>query len=343
MALILSHHTALWMCCSPKTAVAMASARPVDGFVSAAVTAEKVDRWYLPALSELTGIPMTRLGSMDYLQQRGRSRHASMLSRPHSWNGDLPARSLLHLGNDIYLCSPEFVFLQLSGFYDVIELSNIAMAMSGGYMPAHVENDLVEHGPTTSVARLRSFAMDASMHWGVDKSVQATRWALDNSRSPMETSLALLIYMPRALGGYGLVRPVLNRRIYLSEESTAIYPHRYCEADVSAPGSSLLLEYLGRAFHKEEHHDIQRELALQREGYQLQYVTIHQLVDGAQRNEIMRRYAQSAGVALKPPTDLIVRRRIALLKAVIPDREQVLDDGSVTWPQPSWAIPAGWC
>jgi len=271
------------MCCSPKTAVAMASARPVDGFVSAAVTAEKVDRWYLPALSELTGIPMTRLGSMDYLQQRGRSRHASMLSRPHSWNGDLPARSLLHLGNDIYLCSPEFVFLQLSGFYDVIELSNIAMAMSGGYMPAHVENDLVEHGPTTSVARLRSFAMDASMHWGVDKSVQATRWALDNSRSPMETSLALLIYMPRALGGYGLVRPVLNRRIYLSEESTAIYPHRYCEADVSAPGSSLLLEYLGRAFHKEEHHDIQRELALQREGYQLQYVTIHQLVDGAQR------------------------------------------------------------
>jgi len=321
----------------------MASARLVEGPVSAAVTAEKVDRWYLPALSELTGIPPTQLGSMDYLQQRGRSRHASPLSRPHSWNGDLPARSLLHLGNDIYLCSPEFTFLQLSGLYNVIELSSIAMAMSGEYMPAHAENDLARHDPVTSVALLRSFAMGAGTHWGVDKSAQATRWAVDNSRSPMETSLALLIHMPRTLGGYGLVRPVLNQRIYLSEESTAIYPHRYCEADVSAPGSSLLLEYLGRAFHKEEHHDIRRELALQHEGYQLQHVTVHQLVDPAQRNEIMRRYAQSAGIALKPPTDLIVRRRISLLKAVLPERGQVLDNGSLAWPQPSWAIPAGWC
>ena len=112
----------------------MASARLVEGPVSAAVTAEKVDRWYLPALSELTGIPPTQLGSMDYLQQRGRSRHASPLSRPHSWNGDLPARSLLHLGNDIYLCSPEFTFLQLSGLYNVIELSSIAM---GKVVPAY--------------------------------------------------------------------------------------------------------------------------------------------------------------------------------------------------------------
>jgi len=321
----------------------MASARLVEGPVSAAVTAEKVDRWYLPALSELTGIPPTQLGSMDYLQQRGRSRHASPLSRPHSWNGDLPTRSLLHIGNDIYLCSPEFTFLQLSGLYNVIELSSIAMAMSGKYMPAHAENDLARHDPVTSVALLRSFAMGAGTHWGVDKSAQATRWAVDNSRSPMETSLALLIHMPRTLGGYGLVRPVLNQRIYLSEESTAIYPHRYCEADVSAPGSSLLLEYLGRAFHKEEHHDIRRELALQHEGYQLQHVTVHQLVDPSGRNEIMRRYAQSAGIALKPPTDLIVRRRISLLKAVLPERGQVLDNGSLAWPQPSWAIPAGWC
>jgi hypothetical protein len=331
------------MHCSPRSFAAISSARPVDSPVSAAVTAEKVDRWYLPALSELTGIPMAQLGCVDYLQQRGRSRHASLRSRPHSWNGDLPAGALLHLGDDIYLCSPEFVFLQLSGLYGVIELSNVAMAMSGGYMPAHAENGLAGHDPVTSVAELRSFALAVSAHWGVDKSVQATRWAVDNSRSPMETSLALLIHMPRLLGGYGLIRPVLNRRIYLSQESAAIYPHRYCEADVSAPGSSLLLEYLGRAFHKEEHHDIRRELALQREGYQIQHVTVRQLVDPAQRNEIMRRYAQSAGIALKPPTDLIIRRRISLLKAVLPEREQVLDDGSVAWPHPSWAIPTGWC
>ena len=342
MSLVISHRTALWMHCSPRFASTAAMARTVESPINDSVTAEKVDRWYRPALSELTEIPLADLGNIDYLLSRDVARHPSPLSRPHSWCGSLPDRTLLSLGNDIYLSSPRFTFLQLSGLYDLVELSCIAMAMAGWYMPADGENGLSVHNPVASIAELRMPASIIGKHWGADKAGRATRWALDNSRSPMETSLALLINTPRIRGGYGLVSPILNARIYLSAESRVIYPHRYCEADVSAPDSSLLFEYLGKAFHKEEHRDIRRELALQREGYQLQYVTIRQLLDPPQRNEIMRRYAHSAGDSLEPPTELIVRKRIALLRRLLPDRGLVLEDGGVIQSLPGWALPIAW-
>ncbi len=342
MSLVISHHTALWMHCSPKFASSAAVANYIEGPINASVTGEKVNRWYRPALSELTGIPLADLGSVDYLLSRDVARHPSPLSRPHSWCGPLPDRTLLSLGNDIYLSAPKFTFLQLSGRYDLVELSCIAMAMAGWYLPSQGENGLSRHNPVVSIAQLKMPVCDIGKHWGIDKVERATRWALDNSSSPMETSLALLINTPRIRGGYGLVSPILNARIYLSAESRVIYPHRYCEADVSAPDSSLLFEYLGKAFHKEEHRDIRRELALQREGYQLQYVTIRQLLDPPQRNEIMRRYAHSAGDSLEPPTELIVRKRIALLRRLLPDRGLVLEDGGVIQSLPGWALPIAW-
>ena len=77
MSLIISHHTALWMHCSPKFASSAAAANYIEGPINASVTGEKVDRWYRPALSELTGIPLADLGAVDYLLSRDVARHPS--------------------------------------------------------------------------------------------------------------------------------------------------------------------------------------------------------------------------------------------------------------------------
>jgi len=106
-----------------------------------------------------------------------------------------------------------------------------------------------------------------------------------------------------------------------------------------ALGTSDIYEYLGAAFHRNPERDIMRTLALEHDGYRVHDVTIYQLVDPMQRNELMRRYAMATRGRLYPPTRRIIERRRSLIDRWVPRREAIAEDGSTVWEKPFWAMP----
>lgn len=103
-------------------------------------------------------------------------------------------------------------FLQMAESFPLETLVVAGMELCGRYAVSR-EGAISSRCPLTSASRLRRFVGQAEGMRGVKKARRALRFVMDDSASPMETSLALLLSMPRSLGGYGLPRPVMNLRI----------------------------------------------------------------------------------------------------------------------------------
>ena len=105
--------------------------------------------------------------------------------------------------------------------------------------------------------QLTEFA--ASLHGvrGMHKMLKACALAFDDSNSPMETILALMLSLPEGLGGYSLPKPQLNVAVvgYMGKRPQSfvrtgepLYGVRY--GDVVYPDQHLVVEYLSKAHHE---------------------------------------------------------------------------------------------
>ncbi len=105
--------------------------------------------------------------------------------------------------------------------------------------------------PLTSVNDIKKY-LRANGLKGYSSAIKAINIACDNSASPMETCLALLLGLPTSKGGYGLGLPVLNAVVtapqgLLSKTNF----HRY-HCDLYWPENKVALEYNSSAFHLNE-------------------------------------------------------------------------------------------
>lgn len=67
----------------------------------------------------------------------------------------------------------------------------------------------------------------------------------------METLLALLLYLPNNLGGYGLKKPKLNYRVDAPASLRELADRSYCLCDLCWPEANLAVEYDSRLHHSE--------------------------------------------------------------------------------------------
>ncbi|MBQ1450133.1 MAG: hypothetical protein IIZ12_04265 [Eggerthellaceae bacterium] len=89
----------------------------------------------------------------------------------------------------------------------------------------------------------------------------ALKWVIDNSASPMETAVYLLLCLPKRLGGYGLPKPILNPKLIIStpDGTKERYPDLYWI------GASIDVEYNSDLSHSGEwarYRDSKREVEL---------------------------------------------------------------------------------
>lgn len=177
-------------------------------------------------------------------------RHRSGQMHTHKWIGELPSKAVLKTASSLEVVSPEFCFLQLATQLSLIELIQIGFELCGTYS---IRPDLTRgfstHPSYSCSDSLRVFLGETKKYPGVSRALRAKQFILDGAASPMETIVAMLLYLPYRLGGYGMPRPLLNHRIPIVGAAKDVSSKEYLSCDMYWPKAKVGLEYDSDAYH----------------------------------------------------------------------------------------------
>ena len=233
----------------------------------------------------------------------------------HCLLGSPAAKKLMRIDCGALVVSPEAVFLHLAGFLHFEALALIAFELCGTYSLTPDGSGFMPAEPITSVASLSAFVSSASSFPGSARARKAIRFALDNSASPAESRLVLLLCAKQTLGGYGLPLPKMNRRVNVVGEGRKCTAHKYFVLDLFWENARLDVEYDSDAFHASAGgiaSDAERRNALAAMGYRVVTVTNTQISSADAFNDVARVIAHALGFRIRHTSKAWSQRRFAL-------------------------------
>ncbi|MCL2151179.1 MAG: hypothetical protein FWH50_03010, partial [Coriobacteriia bacterium] len=134
----------------------------------------------------------------------------------HVYSMPLPAGSFVRATPDLMVSSPDFCFQQMANVLSFVESIALGCEFTGSYRLdkwTEPERGFRDDQPLSSVAKLESFVAKAAGVSGCVKARKALPYIIENSASPMETVIAILLTLPYRYGGFGLPQPTLNMDI----------------------------------------------------------------------------------------------------------------------------------
>ena len=315
MKTFLSHSTALsyWRCHFPLDSELGAPAR-----VSTAEDCSSRKQDVRGSVPEEFAIPNSPIDVLIFNNERRRRSNSVAC---HAWQTSLPSNAF-YRARGVYDSSPEFVFLQMASTLPIEQLIALGCELCGRYvlLPRSVEHpeSLDEMPkrltPLTSTERIATFLEQTGKAHGKTKAKRALKYVIDNSRSPMETMVYMLLCLPVMLGGYGLPKPQMNAVITLDDEARLIAHRRWCEGDLCWPDAKLDIEYHGEVHvgATQMKSDVGRELGIEHMGWKVITITSPQVLDASQFETVAKEAAARLRKRLRPSVFEATAQRSAL-------------------------------
>lgn len=171
------------------------------------------------------GVQQTRvLGGLPLLEERldilvgdPAARRNSSAAKCHVWRDPVLGKSFVKIADGCYMSTPEACFLQLAKRLDYVDLLMAGMELCGTFgidprEPGGFVSRKWGCTPSNQESLLR-YAQKAKRAHGRAKALKAAGRLANGSASPKEAQLYLLLCLPRCEGGYGLGKPLLNKRV----------------------------------------------------------------------------------------------------------------------------------
>ena len=242
----------------------------------------------------------------------------------HTWSGNLPPHSVARLAPEVFVSTPEFVFLQASSKLSLMELVRFGYELCALYTARLRAGELTElpEALTTS-KKIVAFLDGCDGAFGVNKARLAAKWILDRSRSPRETKLAMTLTLPRRWGGQGVRGLVLNHEVRLSAQERKTAGKKKYEIDLYCENARIGLEYYGKETHAgpiRETKDLRRESILSARGIAIHGVTNRQAEEVMEIERLAKIIIQAQGGRWRKPTQEQERRMRQLLRDLYPQR-----------------------
>jgi len=268
---------------------------------------------------------------LEVLVPSGSSRSRSSAVVARVWSSPIAPTGLRRAARNIYVSSPEFLFLQMATRLKLPELVALGMELCGTYRRnvevASVEANVTSHittyhqPPLSTPKRLRGFLNSMKRAPGHTKALKALDYVLPNSASPMETALYLLLCLPRRLGGYALPKPTLNPPIVLSKAGRKHTLSNSAKPDLYWESVKLDLEFNSDEFHDESNraNDSMRRKALERMHVEVIELTTAELIDASLLHATVLRIALRLKKQLRPESEgSFAAKRSALREQLLP-------------------------
>lgn len=214
----------------------------------------------------------------------------------HVWSGPMPRGTFCHVGDDVFVSSPAFCFLQLAAGLEVVDLIQVGNEMCGAYAPSPYEaTGLLRCPPLTSVEEVASFCKRVTRVNGSKNALRAARYLAQGLASPMETALQMLLCLPPLLGGYGLCGARVNYPVDMRLAVQARLDGDHCLCDLFWPEHRLAVEYDGELAHLDGDRDRERANRLSSIGITLVSVSKKQLFSREKTDVLAKQVAKHLG------------------------------------------------
>ena len=200
----------------------------------------------------------------------------------------MPPKSLVDIGGDRCLITPEYFFLQVAPKLSVVRATLLGLELCGWYstlmsspykqycdevrrknggrllsspwpptewdMSLEHQKDLMDNGfvvrpPLTNTATLRRNLESLLSSKSNSRALVAAKLVVDSSRSPMESHLYARYCLPRRYGGLNLHPVEMNREFDLSADVVAATGIQKYSVDLFFPDGGVGVEYQGHHAH----------------------------------------------------------------------------------------------
>ena len=244
------------------------------------------------------------------------SRIQSSKVKNHTWSGALPAGALYRVAPGIMVASPEFCCLLDAARESVPHAVATTMEFMGLYGRERSVRGFVDRDQLLTKEQLARFVDELPTCPGRHKLRKALTYALERSRSPMETKVIIVLTLPKGLGGYGLPRPTLNYTIVPAPEDYPVSQFPRYEVDACWIDLRTVLEFDSYFFHMSPERfdaDAKKRNSLKSMGWKVSSVTAGQL-SGDALDVLAHQLARDMGIELQCPTP---ERRDWLLRQLV--------------------------
>lgn len=207
------------------------------------------------------GMPVSLL--VDNPSSRRQSRAVSTRCCP----SDMPSGSFYKLRENLYLVSPELLFLRMANLVSETRLAEIGLNLCGRYYKNLDTGGIDDRNELlTTPSKLEKYLDKASDLKGSKKARKALRWVASNSGSPAESKMKLQFGCPLWIGGLGIPFTHLNYDVMAGRSAPLCEQGEFC-IDFVNPDLKKGMEYDGRDYHLDASKDKRRRNALEALGW----------------------------------------------------------------------------
>ena len=197
----------------------------------------------------------------------------------------------------------------------IVRMALIACEFAGFYrLPAGDKDTQYGLKPFMTRNDARTFAESVPRLYGRSRVRQALSFSYDQSASPMETALVLMLTLPVKYGGYGLPRPCLNKGLALGDERELWDGGDHITPDLLWEEAKVVIEYESGEFHygqgmRKATNDATRANVLSAMGYVVLRATAGSVTSLVELDRLTRQVATLLGVDAPQADDITSIRR----------------------------------
>lgn len=173
--------------------------------------------------------------------------------QPHQCVQKLTGGSFYAFGSRCLVATPELAFVQMGTVLSFEQLIELGYELCGTYWRSRVDQTCsYQLSPLARTSRLVSYAQANSTLPGARKTLRALKYVVDDSASPRESKLAILLSLPSRCGGYGLAGFKMNHVVQANAKARAIASRNSFRCDLCWPAEKIDIEYQSREHHEGE-------------------------------------------------------------------------------------------
>lgn len=254
------------------------------------------------------------------VRERVGHQQSNLCKRHLATRDTVPYGSLCRISDGVYVVSPALCLLQIAGIatqliggevdgkFAVVLVAKVACELCGTYSQSTKQGGMVKREPLLTLGELAVMALSVPGTHGSGLVLKAIPFVVENTRSPKETDVALLLILPVSLGGFGLPRPESNYSIDVMGIQFGFFASwPACTVDFFWAHARLVVEYDSWDYHDErgsekEQKDEARANALRELGYTVVTIKRNDLYSASLFRAKAQEIADALSVNLPPAT-----------------------------------------
>ena len=223
--------------------------------------------------------------------------------------------SVIHVRDGVYVLSPESTLIDVSCDYELTDFLVLACGFASKFCIDPKANALLEAPAIMTTDSFTTAVIGNDYLHGIKQARQVASLLVEGSRSPMETTLGLVLSLPYKMGGYGLPKPVLNQTISLEKHPANQAKVQSIECDLLWPKDKIALFYDSNSEHLRPHqmaNDARRNNALNENGVRTIEITHEQFKSMPYMDHMASALARMMHVRIRPRRDDYYARKVRL-------------------------------